>query len=160
MGLLLLQGIKYAWARATGTVSTQENGRVAREAGAADVIVYTKIIYGKLPVALIRDKAGTASWQITLASALGAILLLAGGGSSSSGRADHPGRAGRRRSYPGYKRRHRVRPVAANADQHSDCATMKSQISGEEKHYGETSLAVVRGVLGRDAGCNADLRQS
>jgi NADPH2:quinone reductase len=42
MGLLLVQWLKHMGATAIGTVSTQEKAKVAREAGADHVIVYTK----------------------------------------------------------------------------------------------------------------------
>lgn len=42
MGLLLVQWLKHMGAVAIGTVSTEEKAKVAREAGADQVIVYTK----------------------------------------------------------------------------------------------------------------------
>lgn len=42
MGLLLLQWLKHMGATVIGTVSTEEKARVAREAGADHVILYTK----------------------------------------------------------------------------------------------------------------------
>lgn len=42
MGLLLVQWLKHMGATAIGTVSTEEKAKVAREAGADHVIVYTK----------------------------------------------------------------------------------------------------------------------
>ena len=42
VGLLLIQMAKRAGARVFGTVSTQEKARIAREAGADEVILYTK----------------------------------------------------------------------------------------------------------------------
>lgn len=42
MGLLLVQWLKHMGAIAVGTVSTEEKAKVAREAGADHVIVYTK----------------------------------------------------------------------------------------------------------------------
>ena len=42
MGLLLVQWAKHLGARVIGTVSTEEKAKAAREAGASDVILYTK----------------------------------------------------------------------------------------------------------------------
>jgi len=42
VGLLLVQMLKHIGARVIGTVSTDEKARIAREAGADDVIIYTK----------------------------------------------------------------------------------------------------------------------
>lgn len=42
MGLLLVQWASHMGARVIGTVSTEEKAQAAREAGAADVILYTK----------------------------------------------------------------------------------------------------------------------
>ena len=42
MGLLLVQWAKHLGARVIGTVSTEEKAKAAREAGANDVILYTK----------------------------------------------------------------------------------------------------------------------
>jgi NADPH:quinone reductase len=42
MGLLLVQWLKHLGAVAIGTVSTEEKAKVAREAGADHVIIYTK----------------------------------------------------------------------------------------------------------------------
>ena len=42
MGLILVQWIKHLGATAIGTVSTEEKARIAREAGADHVILYTK----------------------------------------------------------------------------------------------------------------------
>lgn len=43
MGLLLVQWAKHLGARVIGTVSTEEKAKAAREAGATDVILYTKL---------------------------------------------------------------------------------------------------------------------
>jgi NADPH2:quinone reductase len=42
VGLLLTQWVRHLGARAIGTVSTDEKARIAREAGANDVIIYTR----------------------------------------------------------------------------------------------------------------------
>lgn len=42
MGLLLVQWAKHLGARVLGTVSTEEKGRIAKEAGADEIIFYTK----------------------------------------------------------------------------------------------------------------------
>jgi NADPH2:quinone reductase len=42
MGLLLVQWAKHLGARVLGTVSTEEKARIAKEAGADEVIIYTK----------------------------------------------------------------------------------------------------------------------
>jgi NADPH2:quinone reductase len=42
MGLLLVQWAKHLGARVLGTVSTEEKAKIAREAGADDVIIYTR----------------------------------------------------------------------------------------------------------------------
>jgi NADPH2:quinone reductase len=42
MGLLLVQWARHLGARVIGTVSTEEKARRAREAGAHDVILYTR----------------------------------------------------------------------------------------------------------------------
>lgn len=42
MGLLLVQWAKHLGARVIGTVSTEEKAKIAKEAGADDVIIYTK----------------------------------------------------------------------------------------------------------------------
>ena len=42
MGLLLVQWAKHLGARVIGTVSTEEKANIAKEAGADDVIIYTK----------------------------------------------------------------------------------------------------------------------
>src|SRR5215813_9408106 len=42
MGLLLVQWAKHLGARVIGTVSTEEKARIAREAGADEVILYTR----------------------------------------------------------------------------------------------------------------------
>lgn len=42
MGLLLVQWIKHLGARVIGTVSTEEKARAARDAGADEVILYTR----------------------------------------------------------------------------------------------------------------------
>lgn len=42
MGLLLVQWARHLGARVIGTVSTEEKAKAAREAGASDVILYTK----------------------------------------------------------------------------------------------------------------------
>ncbi len=42
MGLLLVQWAKHLGARVIGTVSTEEKAKIAKEAGASDVILYTR----------------------------------------------------------------------------------------------------------------------
>lgn len=47
MGLLLVQWAKHLGARVLGTTSTEEKAKIAKEAGADDVIIYTKQDFAK-----------------------------------------------------------------------------------------------------------------
>jgi NADPH2:quinone reductase len=56
VGLLLVQWLKHLGARVVGTVSTEEKAQLVKEAGAADVILYTKQDFVKEIKKLTNDK--------------------------------------------------------------------------------------------------------
>lgn len=56
MGLLLVQWVKHLGARVIGTVSTEEKAAIAREAGADDIILYTRQDFVAETLRLTGDK--------------------------------------------------------------------------------------------------------
>lgn len=74
VGLLLVQMVKMLGARAIGTVSTEEKARLAREAGADEVIVYakadfeaeTKRLTGGRGVDVVYDSVGKTTFEKSL----------------------------------------------------------------------------------------------
>jgi NADPH2:quinone reductase len=92
VGLLLIQMAKRAGARVFGTVSTQEKARLAREAGADEVILYTKQDFqqevrrmtdGK-GVQVVYDSVGETTFMKSLDSLAPRGLLALFGQSSGS----------------------------------------------------------------------------
>jgi NADPH2:quinone reductase len=92
VGLLLIQMAKRAGARVFGTVSTQEKARLAREAGADDVILYTeqdfeqevrRLTAGK-GVQVVYDSVGKTTFMKSLDSLAPRGLLALFGQSSGS----------------------------------------------------------------------------
>ncbi|MEV7967198.1 quinone oxidoreductase [Sphaerisporangium sp. NPDC088356] len=74
MGLLLTQMVKLRGGRVIGTVSTEEKAKLAREAGADDVIPYegfdraVRELTGDLGVNVVYDGVGAATFEGSLAS--------------------------------------------------------------------------------------------
>jgi NADPH2:quinone reductase len=74
VGLILVQWLKAIGARVIGTVSTEEKAAVAREAGADDIILYTREetaprvreLTGGAGVRVTFDGVGMATWQASL----------------------------------------------------------------------------------------------
>ena len=94
VGLLLVQWAKHLGAYVIGTVSTEEKARIAREAGADDVILYAKEDFAKKTMRLtnghgadiIFDGVGKATFKGDLdAVAVGGHIVVFG---ASSGPAD------------------------------------------------------------------------
>jgi NADPH2:quinone reductase len=56
MGLLLVQWLKHLGARVIGTVSTEEKARIAKEAGAHDIILYTEQDFAEEVMKLTQGK--------------------------------------------------------------------------------------------------------
>lgn len=94
MGLLLVQWAKHLGARVIGTVSTEEKARIAKEAGADEIILYTKQDFvtevnkltNKHGADLIIDGVGKTTFQGNLeAAALRGNIVIFG---AASGPAD------------------------------------------------------------------------
>jgi NADPH2:quinone reductase len=92
VGLLLIQMAKRAGARVLGTVSTQEKARLAREAGADEVILYTEQDFeqevGRMTdgkgVQVVYDSVGKTTFMKSLDSLAPRGLLALFGQSSGS----------------------------------------------------------------------------
>jgi len=76
VGLLLIQIAKMRGARVLGTVSTEEKARLAREAGADEVIIYTaqdfeaeaKRFTGGAGLDVVYDSVGRSTWEKSMKS--------------------------------------------------------------------------------------------
>ncbi|HXG16495.1 MAG TPA: quinone oxidoreductase, partial [Calidithermus sp.] len=97
VGLLLVQIAKMRGARVIGTVSTEDKARLARQAGADEVILYTqqdfeaevKRLTGGKGVQVVYDSVGKTTWDKSLASlALRGMMVLYGQSSGPVGLID------------------------------------------------------------------------
>ncbi len=97
VGLLLVQIAKMRGARVIGTVSTEDKARLARQAGADEVILYTqqdfevevKRLTGGKGVQVVYDSVGKTTWDKSLASlALRGTMVLYGQSSGPVGLID------------------------------------------------------------------------
>jgi NADPH2:quinone reductase len=76
VGLLLIQIAKMRGARVLGTVSTEEKARLAREAGADEVVIYTsqdfeaeaKRFTGGAGLDVVYDSVGRSTWEKSMKS--------------------------------------------------------------------------------------------
>ncbi len=97
VGLLLVQIAKMRGTRVIGTVSTEDKARLARQAGADEVILYTqqdfevevKRLTGGKGVQVVYDSVGKTTWDKSLASlALRGTMVLYGQSSGPVGLID------------------------------------------------------------------------
>jgi NADPH2:quinone reductase len=97
VGLLLVQIAKMRGARVIGTVSTEDKARLARQAGADEVILYTqqdfeaevKRLTGGKGVQVVYDSVGKTTWDKSLSSlALRGMMVLYGQSSGPVGLID------------------------------------------------------------------------
>ncbi|HXG05647.1 MAG TPA: quinone oxidoreductase [Candidatus Binatia bacterium] len=97
VGLLLVQIAKMRGARVIGTVSTEDKAKLARQAGADEVILYTqqdfeaevKRLTGGKGVQVVYDSVGKTTWDKSLSSlALRGMMVLYGQSSGPIGQID------------------------------------------------------------------------
>jgi NADPH2:quinone reductase len=97
VGLLLVQIAKMRGARVIGTVSTEDKAKLARQAGADEVILYTqqdfeaevKRLTGGKGVQVVYDAVGKTTWDKSLSSlALRGMMVLYGQSSGPIGLID------------------------------------------------------------------------
>jgi NADPH2:quinone reductase len=97
VGLLLVQIAKMRGARVIGTVSTEEKAKLARQAGADEVILYTqqdfeaevKRLTGGKGVQVVYDSVGKTTWDKSLSSlTLRGMMVLYGQSSGPIGQID------------------------------------------------------------------------